>query len=98
MTKGYTEVKHSIWEIPLNKEERYMLLYLLDCENKWNKNGDWFNLTDADFIRIGFGKNKIVLRQTRNSLIDQRIILFEKGGVGQKSKYKINRPPKNERD
>ena len=91
MTKGYTKIKHSMWECEMTMEERYMLLYLLDCENRFNKNGDWFGLTDQDFINIGFGKDKEVLRRTRNSLVEHGMILFKKGGVGKKSQYKLNR-------
>ena len=90
MTKGFTKVKHSVWEIDLNMEERYMLLYLLDCENKFNKKSDWFGLTDQDFINIGFGKDKEVLRKTRNSLIEMGIIQFKKGSFGKKSSYLLN--------
>jgi len=95
MTKGFTEIKHSMWECDLTMEERYMLMYLLDCENRFNKKDDWFGLTDADFINIGFGKNKIVLRRTRNSLIERKLICFKKGAVGYKSQYMINRNKNN---
>ena len=91
MTNGFTEIKHSMWEVELSMEERYMLMYLLDCENRFNKKDDWFGLTDADFINIGFGKDKEVLRRTRNSLIDKKWICFKKGAVGYKSQYKLNR-------
>ena len=91
MTSGFTEIKHSIWECDFTMDERYMLMYLLDCENKFNKKDDWFGLTDADFINIGFGKDKEVLRRTRNSLIEKKMVFFKKGGVGKKSQYKINR-------
>ena len=50
-----------------------------------------FGLTDADFINIGFGKDKEVLRRTRNSLIEKKMVFFKKGGVGKKSQYKLNR-------
>ena len=90
MTKGFTQVKHSVWEINLNMEERYMLLYLLDCENKFNKKSDWFGLTDQDFIDIGFGKDKEVIKRTRNSLIEKGIISFKKGSFKNKSQYKLN--------
>ena len=96
MTSGFTEIKHSIWEIELTMDERYMLMYLLDCENKFNKKDDWFGLTDADFINIGFGKDKEVLRRTRNSLIEKKMVFFKKGGVGKKSQYKLNRKKKYE--
>lgn len=91
MTKGFTKVKHSIWECDLTLEERYMLLYLLDCENKFNKKDDWFGQTDDDFINIGFGKNKQVLRKTRNALVEKGLIFFKRGSVGKKSLYKLNR-------
>lgn len=91
MTKGYTEIKHSMWECDLTMEERYMLMYLLDCENRFNKKDDWFSLTDDDFINVGFGKNKVVLRRTRNALLEKGWIDFQRGAVGKKSLYKLNR-------
>jgi hypothetical protein len=91
MTRGWTKMEHSIWEIDLTLEERYMLLYLIDCENKFNKEDNWFGQTDDDFINIGFGKNKQVLRKTRNALIEKNLIFFKRGKVGSKSEYKINR-------
>lgn len=91
MTDGFTCIPHKMWEIPMELEERYMLLYLLDCENKFNKKDDWFGLSDQDFIDIGFGKNKVVLRKTRNSLIEKGWISFNKGSFNKKSQYKINR-------
>lgn len=95
MTSGYTEIKHSIWECDLNMGERYMLMFLLDCENRFNKKDDWFGLTDEDFINIGFGKDKEVLRRTRNTLIGRGMISFKKGRVGKKSQYKLNRKKNN---
>lgn len=91
MTRGFTEIKHSIWECCFTMEERYMLMYLLDCENRFNKKDEWFGLTDNDFIEIGFGKDKEVLRRTRNSLIQRGFIFYKKGGLGKKSQYKFNR-------
>ena len=91
MTKGYTKIDHSIWETDLNLNERYMLLYLLDCEDKFNKKDDWFGLTDDDFINIGFGRDKEVIKRTRNSLIDKGYIEFKGGSFKNKSQYKINR-------
>ena len=91
MTDGFTVIKHSMWEFDFTMEERYMLMYLLDCENKFNKRNEWFGLTDADFINIGFGKDKEVLRRTRNSLIEKGQICFKKGAVGHKSQYRLNR-------
>lgn len=91
MTNGYTQVQHSLWDMDLTMEERYMLIYLLDCENKFNKLNEWFGLTDEDFINIGFGRDKVVLRKTRNSLIEKRFISFKKGAFGKKSQYKFIR-------
>lgn len=91
MMKGFTQVKHSVWEIDLTMEERYMLIYLLDCEDKFNKKNDWFGLTDQDFIDVGFGKDKVNLRKTRNSLIDKGYIEFNRGSFGKKSQYKFKR-------
>lgn len=91
MTNGFTQVKHSMWECDLTMEERYMLIYLLDCENRFNKFNEWFGLTDQDFINVGFGKDKVVLRNTRNSLVEKGMILFNKGCFGKKSQYKFNR-------
>lgn len=70
-------------------EERYMLMFLMDCENKFNKNNDWFYLTDDDFIDAGFGKDKVKLRKTRNSLVEKGLIAFNRGGFGKKSKYMV---------
>ena len=94
MASGYTQINHEIWEKELPMEERYMLLYLLDCENKFNKVNDWFGLTDDDFINIGFGRDKVILRKTRNSLIERGWISFKKGAFGKKSQYKLNRKKK----
>lgn len=91
MTKGYTEIKHSIWEIDLTMEERYMTLYLLDCENKFNKKGEWFTLTDQDLIDIGFGKDKEILRKTRKSLIEKGYIEYQPGKFKTKSQYRFKR-------
>lgn len=90
-TGGYAEIPHSVWEVELPMQERYFFVYLLDCENRFNKNGEWFELVDEDFINIGFGRDKVVLRQTRNSLIERGWIEFKRGGNGVKSKYRINR-------
>ena len=94
MTKGFTKIQHSLWEWDLSMEERYMLMFLLDCENKFNKKDDWFGLTDEDFINVGFGKNKVVLRKTRKSLLEKEMICFKRGVLGKKSQYKMNRPKK----
>ena len=91
MTNGFTQVKHSIWEFDLTMEERYMLMFLLDCEDKFNKKDDWFGLTDQDFIDVGFGKNKAVLRKTRNSLVERGYIEFKPGKFEKKSQYKFKR-------
>lgn len=85
----YTLIPQCIWEKELSMEERYMMLFLLDCENHFNKKNDWFSLNDEDFIDIGFGKNKVVLRRTRNSLIDKGILEFKKGSFDKKSQYKL---------
>ena len=93
--EGYTKIKHELWwNCDLSMEERYMVMFLLDCENYFNKQNDWFNLTDDDFIKMGFGKNKVVLRKTRNSLIERGWISFKRGIAGKKSSYKLNRKKK----
>ena len=91
MNEGFTKIEHSLWECDLTMEERYMMLYLLDCENRFNKKYEWFGLTDEDFINIGFGRSKEIIRRTRNSLIDKGMIAFQRGSVGEKSQYMINR-------
>lgn len=95
MTKGYTKIRHTLWEWDLTMEERYMLMFLLDCENKFDKIDDWFSLTDDDFINVGFGRDKAVLRRTRKSLVEKEMISFKRGGVGEKSQYKLNRVKKS---
>ena len=91
MTDGYTKIKHSLWEWDLSMEERYMLMFLLDCENRFNKKDEWFGLTEEDFVNIGFGKNKAVLRKTRKSLIEKGFISYKRGVLGKKSQYMFNR-------
>ena len=56
MTDGYACVPHQIWELDISPDERYMLLFLIDRENKFNRVGEWFCLTNAELIGIGFGK------------------------------------------
>lgn len=96
MTNGYTKIRHSMWECEMTMEERYMLMYLLDCENRFNKKDEWFGLTDEDFINVGFGKNKTVLRKTRKSLVEKGMISFKRGVLGKKSQYMFNRKKKAE--
>ena len=96
MTKGFTEIQHSIWEWDFTLEERYMLMYLLDCENRFNKKDEWFGLTEEDFVNVGFGKNKTVLRKTRKSLVEKGLISYKRGVLGKKSQYKLNRKKKDE--
>lgn len=91
MTEGWVKVPHSVWELDLTLEERCMFLFLLDCEDRFNKRDDWFCLTIEDLFNIGFGKNKTVLRKTRKSLIEKGLIEYIKGISGKKSKYKIIR-------
>lgn len=91
MTEGFTCIPHSIWDAELEMNERYMLLYLLDCENRFNKKDEWFGLTDQDLIDTGFGRDKVILRKTRNSLIEKGWISFKKGAFDKKSQYKINK-------
>lgn len=96
MTNGYTKIRHSMWECEMTMEERYMLMYLLDCENRFNKKDDWFGLTEEDFVNVGFGKNKTVLRKTRKSLVEKGFISYKRGVLGKKSQYKLNRKKKDE--
>lgn len=91
MTDGYTKVPHKMWEIPMELEERYMLLFLLDCEDKFNRRNDWFYVTDKDFMDAGFGTNKARWKKYRDSLIQRGWIEYEKGGPGKKSRYRFNR-------
>ena len=92
MTNGFTKVPHSlICDGDYTIEERIMMVYLISCENRFKKEGKSFGLVDADFIRIGFGKDKEVLRRTRNNLISRGLIEFKQGGRGVKSRYRIIR-------
>ena len=91
MTEGWVKVPHSVWELDLTLEERYMFLFLLDCEDKFNKRDDWFGLADDDLINVGFGKDKVILRRTRRSLVEKEIIAFKRGAAYKKSMYKILR-------
>ena len=91
MTSGFTKVSHSIWDKPMKMEERYMLLFLLDCENRYNCCDDWFCITDEDFIKAGFGKNKTRWKKYRDKLVRIGWIDYEKGGPGKKSKYRMRR-------
>ena len=89
--KGYTCTPHSIWENDLTMEERYMYLYLLDCENKFNKMGEAFNITNEDLKAIGFGKDEVVLKGARTGLIDKGYIEYTQGNRGRKSNYLIKK-------
>lgn len=98
MTKGFTKIQHSLWEWDLTIEERYMIMFLLDCENRFNKKDEWFGLTEEDFVNVGFGKNKTVLRKTRKSLVEKGLISYKRGVLGKKSQYKFNRIKGNENE
>ena len=82
---------HSIWEMDLTKDERYMYMFLLDCENKFNKEDDWFGITNTDLKDAGFGSNESVLRNVRKGLLDKGMIEYKPGHAGFKSKYLIKR-------
>ena len=87
---GYTKVPHKLWDTDITLNERYMMLFLLDCENRFNKTNDWFSLTDEDFIHVGFGKDKQVIRSTRKKLLERQWISFKRA-AGKKSLYKLLR-------
>lgn len=89
MTKGFVKVPHIIWESKISLEEKTMLCFLLDCEDKFKKNGEWFNLSDEDFIAAGYGSCKSRWRKYRDGLISKGLIEFKKGGPGRKSRYHI---------
>lgn len=91
MKESFTCIPHSIWERELTMDERYMYIYLLDCENKFNKMGSWFGITNSDFIEAGFGKNQSVLRNVRKGLIEKGLIDYKPGHSGVKSRYLIRR-------
>ena len=93
---GFTKIAHSVWEIPMEPWERYMLLFLLDAEDRFNCSGEWFCLTDKDFINAGFGSDKRRWKKYRDSLIQRGWITYEKGGPGRKSRYKFNRKTKED--
>ena len=90
MTNGFTCIPHCVWEMPMELEERYMLIFLLDCENKYGKHNEWFSVSNKEFINIGFGKNKSRWKKYRDSLIERRWISYKEGGKGKKSQYRIN--------
>lgn len=90
MTNGFTCIPHSIWELPIEMEERYMLLYLLDCENRYSKFGEWFSVSNKEFINIGFGSCKSRWKKYRDDLIGRKWISYKEGGPGRKSQYRIN--------
>ena len=87
--KGFVQVPHDVWEKNLTMDERYMYLYLLDCENRFNKKGEWFNIGNKDLIGIGFGKDTNVLKKARKRLIEKGYIEYHPGGRGKESEYKI---------
>lgn len=86
---GFTKVPHLLFEGGFSVWEREMMIYLLDCENRLQKEGKWFGVIDDDFINIGFGKDKRILRETRDSLIAKGQIQYKKGGPGHKSQYMV---------
>lgn len=87
---GFTQIPHSIWKAGLEIEEREMLMYILDCQNRFKREGKWINLTDEDFINIGFGKCKSRWRKYREGLISKGLVIYRKGGRGRKSGYKVS--------
>lgn len=87
---GFTQIPHSIWTAGLKIEEREMLLYILDCQNRFKREGKWINLTDEDFINIGFGTCKSRWRKYRDGLISKGLVIYRKGGPGRKSGYKVS--------
>ena len=89
--KGYTCTPHSIWENDLTMDERYMYLFLLDCENKFNKMGETFAITNEDFKSIGFGKDEVVLKRSRAGLVKKGYIEYTPGSKGRKSQYLIKK-------
>ena len=91
MTDGFTKVPHKLWETPMELKERYMLLFLLDCENKFGCRDNWFSLADSDFISAGFGSDKSKWKKYRDSLIQRGWIEYKRGGSGQKSRYRFKR-------
>lgn len=98
MSEGYTKVRHKLWEIPMELEERYMMLFLLDCENRCKCQDEWFFVGDKDFMNVGFGSDRRRWKKYRNSLVQRGWIEYERGGKGMKSKYKIIRQKNNKDD
>ena len=78
-----------IWDLDITMDEKMMLWFLLDCSSRFNKDGEWFNLTDEDFIKAGYGKNKSRWKKYRYNLIKEGYIDYKKGYLGNKSEYKI---------
>ena len=89
MTNGWFKVPHYVYEEDLNIWEREMLIYLLKCENKFQKEGDWIWVSNDEFISIGFGKDKRILKETKDSLVSKGFIEYKKGVNKNKSQYKI---------
>lgn len=87
--KGYTCTPHEIWENDMTMDERYMYMYLLDCENKFKRVNDSFCITNEDLKGIGFGKDEVVLKRARSGLIAKGYIEYTPGARGRKSLYKI---------
>ena len=70
--------------------EQHMLMFLLDCENRFQKEGKWFNLTDNDFMEVGFGSCRSRWRKYRDDLCSKGLIDYRQGHSGKKSEYKVS--------
>lgn len=90
MTNGYVQIPHSLFEAHLDVYEKFMLIYLMDCENRFQKNGGWMTLTNEDFFKVGFGRDRTILSRARDGLTSRGLIEYNKGHKGQRSEYRIN--------
>lgn len=79
---------HSIWATDiLNYNEKHFLLFIIDKANRFGKDEEGFTLTDSEFIKQGFGRDKAIIRKARQRLVDLGLIEYTKGHTGKGSTY-----------
>lgn len=85
---GWSKTPHSVYDTDrLTFEEKAMLAFLIDRQNKFNT--DWFGFSDNDFIKAGYGRNVSRWKPSRDKLIQLGLISYKKQR-GKKSQYKVN--------
>ena len=62
-------------------------MFILDATNRYQT--EWVGISDNDFIKVGFGKNKEHLREIKETLESLDLIEYTKGSTGRKSQYRI---------